>query len=120
VRKTITLLLFTVAGFGQEQQQQSIRDLNLLVGKDVTVQRMPLCQPGTYTVILAYAGKQAKVISLKPSKIAPVSPKIMDRLTPDARAMIEDARKAATILVRFDDGTRLDSCGPIGPGRLSE
>ncbi len=43
----------------------------------------------------------------------------MRRLTPEARAMIEDAQKAATILVQFEDGTQLDSCGPIGPNKLS-
>lgn len=34
--------------------------------------------------------------------------------------MIEDARKAATILLQFEDGTQLDSCAPIGPNKLSE
>jgi hypothetical protein len=115
----VMMLVAALAGFGQEQQKP-IQDLNLLVGKEVTVQRMPLCQPGTYTVVLSYAGKQATVVSAKPSKIAPLSKEMMDRLAPQARAMIEDARKAATISVQFEDGTQLDTCAPIGPSKLSD
>jgi hypothetical protein len=44
----------------------------------------------------------------------------MDRLPPQARAMMEDARRAATILVQFEDGTQLDTCAPVGPSRLSD
>jgi hypothetical protein len=33
---------------------------------------------------------------------------------------MEDAQKAATILVQFPDGTQLDSCAAIGPRRLGE
>lgn len=43
----------------------------------------------------------------------------MNKLPPAARAMMEDAQKSATILFGFEDGTRLDSCAPIGPSRLS-
>jgi hypothetical protein len=70
--------------------------------------------------VLSYAGKQAKVVSLKPFKIAPLSQGTMDRLPPQARAMMEDARRAATILVQFEDGTQLDTCAPVGPSRLSD
>lgn len=119
VKVPVMLLLVTLAGFGQEQQEP-IQDLNLLVGKQVTVQRVPLCQPGTYSVVLSYAGKQAKVVSIKPSKIAPLSQGVMDRLPPQARALMEDARKAATILVQFEDGTQLDTCAPIGPSKVSD
>ena len=119
MRMPVMMLLVALAGFGQEQQKP-IQDLNLLVGKQVTVQRMPLCQPGTYTAVLSYAGKQAQVVSLKPSKIAPLSQGVMDRLAPQARAMLEDAQKAATILVQFADRTQLDTCAPIGPSRLSD
>jgi hypothetical protein len=110
-------LLIALTGFGQEQQQ-SIQDLNLMIGKQVTVQRKPLCQPGTYTVVLAYAGKEARVVSLKPSKITPLSKNTMDKLPPQARAMLEDAQKAATILLQFEDGTQLDTCAPIGPSKV--
>ncbi len=112
------MLLFVVASFGQEPQQP-LQDLNQLLGKQVIAQRMPLCQPGTYTVVLAYAGKQAKVISLKPSNIAYLSKKTMSRLAPDARAILEDAQKGATVLVQFEDGTKLDTCAPVGPRKLS-
>jgi hypothetical protein len=115
----VMTLLIALASFGQEQQQP-VQDLNLLVGKQAIVQRVPLCQPGTYTAVLAYAGKQAKVVSLKPSRITPLSQAVMDRLPPQARAMMEDARKAATVLVEFEDGTQLDTCAPIGPSRLPD
>jgi hypothetical protein len=118
MKKIIVMLLVAVTGFGQEQQKP-IQDLTLLIGKQVIVQRMaPLCQPGTYTAFLTYAGKQAKVVSLKPSKIAPLSPKVMNLLLPETRAMIEDAQKAATILLQFEDGTQLDTCVPIGPSKF--
>jgi hypothetical protein len=44
----------------------------------------------------------------------------MDRLTPQVRALMEDAREAATILLQFDDGTQLDTCAPVGPSKLSD
>jgi hypothetical protein len=109
-----------VGNVSAQDQQQTIQDLNLLVGKQVIVQRMPLCQPGTFTTVLAYAGKQAKVISLKHINMPHLSEKTMSRMTPEARSLIEDAQKASTILVEFEDGTRLDSCGPVGPSRLSD
>jgi hypothetical protein len=118
MKSPMIMLLIVLAGFAQEQQTP-IQDLNLLVGKQVLVQRIPLCQPGTYTAVLSYAGKQAKVVSMKPSAIAPISQRVMDRLPPQSRALIEDAQKAATILVQFEDGTQLDTCTPIGPTRLS-
>jgi hypothetical protein len=34
--------------------------------------------------------------------------------------MLEDQQKAATILVKFDDGTQLDSCGPVAPSKLAD
>ena len=34
--------------------------------------------------------------------------------------MLEDQQKAATVLVQFEDGKKLDTCAPIGPRRLSE
>jgi hypothetical protein len=111
--------LVALPAFGQEQQQP-IQDLNLLVGKRVIVQRTGLCQPGTFAFVLSYAGKQAKVVSVKPSKIAPISQAAMDKLPPQMRAMIDDARKAATLLLEFEDGTQLDTCAPIGPSRLSD
>jgi len=111
------LLLHALVVFGQEQQP--IQDLNQLVGKQVIIQRTPLCKPGTYTAVLDYAGKTATVISLKPSTTPALSKAVMDKLPSAARTMMEDAQKSATILFGFEDGTRLDSCAPIGPSRLS-
>jgi hypothetical protein len=112
----LMMLAVAVAGFGREQNP--IQDLNVLIGKRVIVQRKPLCQPGTFTVVFSYAGKQATVVSLKPSKIAPISPGVMAKMPPQARAMMEDAQKAATILLRFEDGTQLDTCASIGPSKV--
>lgn len=39
-------------------------------------------------------------------------------MPPQARAMMEDAQKAATILLQFEDGTQLDTCAPIGPSKV--
>lgn len=46
-----------------------VSSAKLVVGSQVTAQRWPLCQPGTNTHVLSYAGKQAKVVSIKPSTI---------------------------------------------------
>jgi hypothetical protein len=118
IKNAIAMLLIAQTCLGQ--QQQPIQDLSALVGKQVIAQRMPLCQPGTYTTVLAYAGKPAKVISLKPLNVSHLSQANMSRLTPEARAMLEDTYKSATILVQFEDGTRLDSCGPVRPSSLSD
>src|ERR1035441_9120610 len=101
-------------------QEPPIQDLNVLIGKQVIVRRTALSPPGTFTWSLAYAGKQATVVSLKPSKALSLTPAVMNKLSPAARAILEDQQKAATILVRFEDGTQLDSCMPITPRVLSD
>jgi len=70
MKRTVFVMVVTIgiACIGQEQQS-SIADFNVLVGKQVIVQRIPLCQPGTYNAVLTYAGKQATVVSLKPFKL---------------------------------------------------
>ena len=117
-RFLLIVLASATMTFGQ-QQQQPIQDLNLLVGKQVIVQRVPLCQPGTYTAVLTYAGKTVKVISIKAQAVSPMAKKAVDRMPPQARATIEDALKAATILVEAEDGTRLDTCAAVLPSLLS-
>lgn len=119
MKQTFVMLMVVVGVFGQDQPQ-TIQDLKLLIGKQVTVQRWPLCQSGTYTTVLTYAGKQAKVVSLKPSTVTPPSQQVLDRLTPALRAKMEEIQKSATILVQFEDGTQLDSCGPVAPGKLAD
>lgn len=119
MKKIVVVILFAVAGFGQEQPP--IRDLNLFVGKQVVVQRIPLCQPGTYTVVLTYSGKQATIVSLKPYKSPyPISQAALDKMKPELRVVVEDQLKAATILLQFEDGTQLDTCAPIGPSKFAE
>jgi hypothetical protein len=115
----VMVVMIGIACFGQEQS--SIQDFNVLVGKQVIVQRIPLCQPGTYNTLLTYSGKQATVVSLKPFKLPyPISQAVLNKMTPEARAMIEDQMKAATLLLQFDDGTKLDTCAPVGPSRFSD
>lgn len=91
----------------------------MLIGKQVIVQRTALCRPGPFTYSLAYAGKQATVVSLKPSNVRSLPPGTLNRLPPATRALLEDQQRAATVLVRLEDGTQLDSCAPIGPSTLS-
>src|SRR6266436_5657065 len=119
MKKFILTLLVAIVCFGQEQQQP-IQDLKTLVGKQVIVQRIPLCKPGSYTTVLTYNGKVAKIISLKPFHITRLPEQTLSKMTPEARAMIEDAQKSATILLEFEDGTRLESCAPVGPKNLCD
>jgi hypothetical protein len=51
LKYTILTWLTAAVSFGQEQP---IQDLNQLIGKQVIAQRIPLCQPGTFTQVLAY------------------------------------------------------------------
>jgi hypothetical protein len=96
-------------------------DLTQLAGKRVKVLRIPLCQPGTYTVDLTYAGKQATVLSANKQTMAtPVSSNILDRMPPAARATLEDLYASVTLLLQFDDGTKLDTCAPIGPRKIGD
>lgn len=114
------ILLLALPSISVGQDQPTIQDPAQLVGKQVNVQRMPLCQPGTYTADLAHAGKLATVVSVKPNNMMPpLSPKVISRLPPETRAMIEDQQKAATLLLQFEDGTKLDSCAPVGPKALA-
>jgi hypothetical protein len=117
MRPIVALLLTigTAVCFGEE-----IQDVSQLVGKKVIAQRMPLCEPGTFNTVLSYAGKPAVVLSAKASKNYKFSQSTLARMTPDARAMLEDQQKAATVLVQFEDGKKLDTCAAIGPRRLSE
>jgi len=103
-----------------QDQPPTIQDPAQLVGKKVNVQRMPLCQPGTYKVDLTHAGEEATVLSAKPSKSPRISKAVMDKLTPELRAMMVDQQKAALVLFQFADGTKLDTCAPFGPNKLSE
>ncbi len=118
----IAALVIMVATVAPHPQAQTMQDLNQLVGKKVVIQRMPLCEPGTYNTVTAYAGKTATVISVKPSKMFPfpVSQSTLPRMTPEARAMVQDQQKAATVLVQFEDGKKLDTCAAIGPARISQ
>lgn len=112
----VLILSLSTAAFGQDA---TVKDLNALVGKQVVVQRVPLCQPGTFERVLTYAGKQATVVSLKPFKMPALLKVNMSKLTPEVRATMEDTLHMATILVKFEDGTQLDSCSPVMPSMLS-
>jgi hypothetical protein len=116
MKRLVVALLVGTSCFAQVQP--TIDNLEMIVGKRVVVQRMPLCEPGTFKAVLDYAGMQAKVISLKPLTLPQVSKATLERMPPAARGMIEDEQKAATILVQFDDSKQLDTCGPVSPKRL--
>jgi hypothetical protein len=115
----LLLLSFALSTFGQESTL-AIQDSAQLVGKQIIVHRLPLCEPGTFTVDRVHAGKQATVVSAKPTKYPPMSQAVLNRLTPEMRSMLEDQRKAATLVLQFEDGMKLDTCAPIGPKKLAE
>jgi hypothetical protein len=109
---------------GQVAQTQSsvkqVQDLNQLVGKRVIAQRMPLCEPGPLKTVIVYAGKPATVISTNPSETVPaLSQSVLEKIPIATRAFLEEQKKAATVLVQFEDGSKLDTCGAIGPARIS-
>ncbi len=110
------LLLLAVSSFGKNPP--AIKDPMKLVGKKVNVHNIPLCQPGTNKADLAHAGKQALVVSAKPNTMPAMSPAFTNWLTPEARALLDDQQKAATLLFKFEDGTKLDTCTPMGPQEL--
>ena len=68
--RTLSVPVVAVAAVAFGQQ---IADVSQLVGKKVVAQRMPLCEPGTYNTVLAYAGKAATILSAKPSHLIPGS-----------------------------------------------
>lgn len=115
----VIMVMFATA-FGQDTPQPILDDLNLLVGKQVVVGRMPLCTPKTFTANLNYSGKTATVVSVKPNTMRKLPSNMLNRMTPDMRAMMEDAQNGATLLLQFEDGTTLDTCAAIGPKKLAE
>ncbi len=112
-------ILFTISAAPQDQQP-TLQDPAQLVGKKVNVQRLPLCQPGTYRADLSHAGEEATVLSAMPSKSPKLSQAAIAKFTPELRAMMLDQQKAALLLFQFADGTKLDTCAPFGPNKLSE
>jgi hypothetical protein len=52
------VLLVATDGFAQSNadNQQKLNSLDVLVGKRVIAQRIPLCTPGTFNTVLNYAG----------------------------------------------------------------
>ena len=114
---TLLLLLFAISSLGKEQPV--IKDPAKLVGKKVNVHSIPLCQLGTHTADLTHAGKSATVVSVKPNNTPAMSPAFTSRLNPEARALLDDQQKAATLLLQFEDGVKLETCTPIGPKGLA-
>ncbi len=115
--KLVLILLIPLIALNGTAQ---VNEVTQLVGKKVTVGRLPLCQPSTYNVDLSHSGKQATVVSAKPSKFPAVSEKMLNRMPPETRALIEEQRKGATLLLEFEDGTKLDTCAPIGPKQAAD
>lgn len=97
---------------------QTVQDLGSLVGKEVVVQRTGLCQPGTYNAVLTYAGKTATVLAVTPKHMPQLSQSIINRMPQgQGRELLEG--KGAIILLKFEDGTELDSCAAITPSTMS-
>jgi len=118
--RELAVLLVAFGAVASAQVQPQVQDLSQLVGKRVIVQRVPLCEPATYTPVLTYAGKEATVLSIKRSRLPVLSQATLARLTPEARAMMQDQQKAATVLLQFEDGKKLDTCAPVGPSRIPD
>ena len=92
---------------------QPLVDLKLLIGKQVTVGRMPLCSPGTYSPDLAHLGKQATVVDFRPNtKINPAALSL-NRLPPLLRSQMIDAARGGRVIFKFDDGQTLDTCADL-------
>jgi hypothetical protein len=116
----LLLLLLEVSSFGKKPPDiPDIKDPMKLVGRKVNVHNIRLCQPGTDKADDAHAGQQATVVSAKPNTMPAMSPEFTSRLTAETRALLDDQQKAATLLLQFEDGTKLDTCTPIGPHGLS-
>lgn len=92
-------------------------DLVLLEGKKVVVGRLALCLPNTFQPNLAYAGKTAKVVRFKPNKT--LDGVNLEMMPANARAMMENMKKGGVLVLRFEDGTNLDTCAPQGSNQLS-
>ena len=110
------LLLLAVSSFGEGAAR--IKDPAKLVGKKVNVHSIPLCQPGTDRADLAHAGSRPPWF-LEAEQDASDVTAFTSRLTPEARALLDDQQKAATLLLQFEDGTKLETCTPIGPQGLA-
>ena len=112
----ITALSLTAAA----QNELKVDDPSQLAGKKLNVLRAMLCQPNTFTANLNYSGKVATVVSVKPGKGVSIPARTLNRMPPESRALFEDQMKAATLLLQFEDGTKLDTCAPIGPKKIAE
>jgi hypothetical protein len=113
--RVLALILLAATGFGQTNEQ----DLSILVGKQVIVQRTGLCQPGTFNAVLSYAGKTAKVLTVSPKRMPPMAQSAINRMPQgQMRELLEG--KGAIILLKFEDGTELDSCAAITPSTMSD
>jgi hypothetical protein len=115
-----TLLSIAIALAFGAQQPQTIRALEDLAGKQVVAREARLCRPDTNIEMPSYAGKTGRVISVKSANRTRLSEDYLNGLSPQARAMMVDQQKAATIIVQFDDGVELDTCGPVTRMTVSE
>jgi hypothetical protein len=95
-------------------------DLHLIVGKQVMVGRMALCEPSTYTANLQYAGKQATVISFKANQVAKLSPSALNRMPPGLRPLLEDTSQGGILAFEFKDAKKLDTCVDLGRKQLAD
>jgi hypothetical protein len=98
--------------------QQPVSDLNSLIGRKAIAQRMPFYVPGTFKAIPnTYAGQEVTIVAFKPTAM-PKLPRSALQLTPEQKATIEDAERAGTLVVQFEDGTIADT-GLVTPSLLT-
>lgn len=114
--------ILAVAGtaFGQTSDKTIPQNLHLLVGKRVVVGRMILCVPNTYSPNLSYAGKTATVMAFKENTtLTTLPPSVLNRLSQNIRANLEDIEKGGILSFQFQDGTSLDTCSNQGVSALT-
>lgn len=91
------------------------QDLTLLTGKKVLVGRMPLCTARSAKFDLAHAGQTAKVVEVRQTQITAVA---TDDMPPKMRESIENLKKSALLFLQFEDGKKLNTCGPESASQL--
>ena len=120
-RSLVMAAAMIITGSALGQDQLAIPDdLSRLIGKNVLVGRLPLCEPKTFVVNMTYAGKQATVISFVKAAVAQVPPNVANQMAPSLLALMEDSRKGGVLLFQFEGGMKLDTCVAQGLKQIAD
>jgi hypothetical protein len=103
-----------------DQDHAPTSDPAQLIGKKVKVNKLRVCEPGTYKVDVEHSGMEAIVLSERPRNASPLPQSELDRLAPDVRDNVLDQQQAVMLMLQFPDGSQRETCVPIGPRKLSE